>query len=137
MESTDGRSKDDWELELTKALARRLPGLYREMFRPTKQSLAYDCSLSIKPWRGSYLAVCRGTRVDGGGRVVCFGAGDSPLQALRNVSAALQKGAWKHDQYAKLSDLAPSLPATDAPKPLGVDGDWVGGDSQPPLDLAK
>jgi hypothetical protein len=107
------------------------------LLKPTKQSLVYDCSLSVKPWRGSFLAVCRGARVDGGGRVVCFGAGTAPLLALRNVSAAMQKGEWKRDQYAKSADLAPSQLATDRPSPLGGEGDAVGGDFQPPLPVAE
>jgi len=92
--------REDWESELIRTLARRLPGLDREVFRPTRASTLVDASLSVRPWRGRFLAVVRGVRVDGGGAIVCFGAGEDPLYALRNVSAACQKREFKTDQYA-------------------------------------
>jgi len=92
--------REDWESEVIRTLARRLPGLDREIFRPNRASLLVDASLSVRPWRGRFLAVVRGVRVDGGGAVVCFGAGEDPIHALRNVSAACQKGEFKTDQYA-------------------------------------
>lgn len=94
---TDG---DEWEFELVKAIARRLPGLDREVFRPGRKSVIINAGLSVRAWRGRYLAVVRGTRVDGGGPVVAFGSGDSPLLALRNVSTACQKREFKVDRFA-------------------------------------
>jgi hypothetical protein len=129
--------REDWELELGKALARRLPGLWSEIFRPTKNSVLVAASLSVRPWRGSYLATCKGARVDGGGHVIAFGAGGSVLEALRNCSAAVQKGQWKRDQFAQPIGDKHNHIADEPPQPLGGDGYWVGGDFQPPLDVAK
>jgi hypothetical protein len=92
--------RDDWEVELTKVLAKRLPGIYAELFKPGKSSVVLSPSLSVRLWRGSFLAVLRGDRVDRGGRVVCFGAGDNPIQALRNLSASVQRGDWRRDKFA-------------------------------------
>ena len=127
------RDKDDWEFELTKAIARRLPGLDREVFRPSKSSLLVGAGLSVKPWRGRVLAVVRGDRVDGGGSVVAFGAGDSFLQALRNVSAACQKGEFKRDQYAHPVGDGKNIVSEAHATPLGLEPYRVGGDLQPPL----
>jgi hypothetical protein len=128
---------EDWELELTKAIARRLPGLDREIFRPSKTSVLVDAGLSVRPWRGRYLAVAKGLRVDGGGAVVCFGAGDTVLSALRNCSAACQKGEWKRDQFASPIGDRFNHVSQDRPSALGVEGYNVGGDFQPPPPLAK
>lgn len=133
MGRTSENSAYEWEFELTKALARRLPGLDREIFRPGKSSVLVGASLSVKPWRGRVLAVVRGDRVDGGGSVVCFGAGDSVLQALRNCSAACQKGEFKRDQYAKPIGDGRNVVSATKPAPLGLEPYAVGGDLQPPL----
>ena len=125
--------KEDWEFELTKAIARRLPGLDREYFRPSKASVLVGASLSVRPWRGQYLAVLRGVRVDGGGHVVCFGAGPNALHALRNCSAAVVKGEFKKDQFARPIGDAENHVSLDSPKPLGLEPYEVGGDLQPPL----
>lgn len=128
---------EDWEGELIRSLARRLPGLDREIFRPGKKSLLADGDLSLRHWRGRWLAVVRGSRSDGGGAVVCFGAGETPLHALRNVSAACAKGEFKQDRYAAKGRGQPRLLADTAVPLGGVEGYSVGGDFQPPLPVAK
>lgn len=128
--------KDDWELELFKVVARRLPGLYREVFRPDKSSVLVGAVLSIRPWRGQYLATLKGNRVDGGGSVIAFGAGDSAAHALRNLSAACQKGEYKRDQFASPIGDRGNHVSPEKPTALGLEGYGVGADSQPPLDLA-
>jgi hypothetical protein len=110
--------RDEWEFELSKALARRLPGLYRELFKPGKAAVLVGASLSVKPWRGRFLAVLRGKRVDLGGSVVCFGAGDTPLYALRNVSAAASKGEFKPDKFAATPFEGPPREYLDMAEPL-------------------
>jgi len=101
MEPDGSTKKTDWELELSRVLASRLPGLWHEVFAPTKKSVLVDASLSVKRWRGAWLAVLRGDRVDGGGGVVCFGGGSTPLEALRAVSRAVSRGEYKPDKFAQ------------------------------------
>lgn len=136
MASGESSTKDDWEFELVKAIARRLPGLDCEIFRPNKRSLLLDGGLTLKRWRGGWLAIVRGARVDGGGLVVAFGAGDSALKALRNVSAACQKGEFKRDQFAKPTGGGTNRVSDDPPAPLEGYNVGAGGDFQPPLPMA-